>query len=87
MRPSPASGLKIEWVGRDVGWDFPAHPLPSLAPCWFICPTPTSSHARCSQTSLPLFPQLGCHVLLHWATLVEPSKSVLVFPGQRVQKF
>ena len=60
-----------------------SHPCSLLG--YFLHPAPP--YARVSQASPTHFLQLACHILLHWATLVEPSKSVLVFPGQRVQKF
>lgn len=47
-----------------------------------VHPPPLIPRPRLRDLSL-----LPTGVLLHWATLVEPSKSVLVFPGQRVQKF
>lgn len=55
----PATGLGIEWVGRDGGWDFPAHHSLALLPVGLLIPPPTSSHGHCSQASLPLFPPPG----------------------------
>lgn len=60
--------------------------LPALSLLVYHCCPPTFP-MHMAPRSLSTSHSLACHVLLHCATLVEPSKSVLVFPGQRVQKF
>lgn len=51
--PAQELVLRLSGLGKDGGWDFPAHPLPSPAPVGLL------SQAHCSQAYLTPFLQPG----------------------------